>query len=101
MPIPKYAARRDSNEREIIDALQLAGWSVFQADAAGFPDLVVAKGHRTYLIEVIAPAKDAKYRHSEIPGLTEVQVHFHIHWKGDLYIARSVEEAFAIIREEK
>ena len=96
--MPRYAARRDENEREIIDALKLAGWSVYQADGRGFPDLVVAKGPRTYLLEVIAPPKDRNHGHSQIPGLTEVQVHFHLHWKGTIHIVRSVAEALEVVR---
>ena len=98
---PRYAARRDENERDIIDALKLAGWGVYQVDGRGFPDLVVSKGYRDHLIEVIAPAKDAKYRHSEIPGLTEVQVHFHKTWPGTIHIVRTIEEALAVIRGER
>ena len=97
--MPRYAARRDENERDIIDALKLAGWSVYQVDGRGFPDLVVANGERTYLLEVIAPAKDAKYRHNQIAGLTEVQCHFHLQWKGIIHIVRSVEEALEVIRQ--
>ena len=97
----RYAARRDENERDIIDALKLAGWGVYQADGRGFPDLVIATGHRTLLLEVIAPEKDKKCRHSEIPGLTERQVHFHVHWPGKIHIVRSVDEAPAVIREER
>ena len=92
----RYASRRDENERPIIDSLKAAGWGVHQVDATGFPDLVVSRGCRTFLIEVIGDAKAAKYRKTN--GLTPAQVTFHRGWPGTIHLARSAEEALAIVR---
>ena len=49
--IPKYAAKRDANEREIIDALEKAGCQVWQVNHAGLPDLYVMRAGKGYWLE--------------------------------------------------
>ena len=94
--MPRWAARRDENEPEIIEALKAAGWGVFQVDARGFPDLVVAKGDRTHLIEVIG---DAKWKNNRARGgLNPLQAEFHLAWPGTIHIVRTVEEALEVVR---
>jgi len=95
----RYAARRDENELEIIQALRRLGWGVQSIDASGFPDLVVAKGKRIYLMEVIGSAKAAKYRKTQ--GLTPPQVKFHASWPGEIHLVHSIEEALAIVRWDR
>ncbi len=94
MSIPKFAARRDENEPEIIEALRAAGWSVQQINEPGFPDLVVARGQRVFLMEVIGDAKAKKYPH----GLTPTQVQFHRAWQGMIHLVRSVDDALDALR---
>lgn len=55
MSLHRRAARRDENEREIIDALERCGAQVKQLSGEGVPDLLVAYRHRTYLLGVKAP----------------------------------------------
>ena len=58
MPVPHYAAKRDSNENEIIDALESRGYAVLQLDKF---DLLVfdprygIKDQRLFMLEVKNP----------------------------------------------
>ena len=98
MSIPKYASRRDDNELPIIDALEAAGWGVLQLNATGVPDLLVGRGKRLYLLEIIGEEKAKKYRHSG--GLTPDQVHFHSRWPGEIHLVKTPEAALAIVRRK-
>ena len=93
--MPKHAARSDSNQQDIIDALRAAGASVFDTSrvGGGFPDLVVGFGGgigitaRTYLMEV-----------KTVNGkLNKKQVKFHNEWRGQVDIVRSAEDALKVI----
>ena len=90
MTLPKYAAKRDANETEIIKALELTGASVLPISMRGVPDLLVYRRGRHYLIEV----------KSEKGGLTKDQVEFHDTWKGPIHIVRNVKEALNILLVE-
>jgi len=50
--MPKYAKKRDDNEREIIDALEAVGAQVWQHHEEGFPDLSVAFRGEWTMMEV-------------------------------------------------
>jgi len=90
-PIPRYAARRDDLEREIVDALRACGWTVHQIGARGFPDLLLSKGKRLVLMEV----------KSATGKLTPAQEAFHGKHPGTIYIVRSVEDALAVVNPPK
>ena len=47
----RRAAKRDANEREIIDALEKAGCTVWQVNHAGLPDLYVMRAGAAYWLE--------------------------------------------------
>lgn len=94
MGIPKYAARRDENEPEIVQVFEKAGWIVHRINDKGFPDLVCGRHEKILLVEVLAPEKLKKYR--KTGGLTPAQVLFHEWWPGTIYLVRSVEEAQAV-----
>jgi Holliday junction resolvase len=86
----RRAARRDTNEPEIIEALRAVGATVQSLDERGVPDLVVGFRGVSYLIEV----KTAKGK------LTRDQVAWHAGWKGQVAVVRTVEEALAVIGAE-
>jgi len=48
----RHAAKRDGNERGIVLALELAGWSVWKMSQPGFPDLLCVRRGEVVLIEV-------------------------------------------------
>jgi hypothetical protein len=50
-----FARMRDSNEKEIIEALKRAGASVTSLNGTGVPDLLVGYKGATFLLEVKLP----------------------------------------------
>jgi len=52
MSIARYAAKRDANEAQLVDALQRLGWSVLKVSEPGAPDLVCGRGAALVLVEV-------------------------------------------------
>ena len=92
--MPKYAAKVDRNQPEIVAAYRKAGASVAITSTAGqgFPDLVVGYRGVSYLIEV----KDGELPPSA-RKLTPAQVKFRDDWRGHYAVVKSVEEALAVI----
>lgn len=85
MSINRYAARSDKNEKEIIRALEKVGAHVYRIKKP--LDLLVCYRGKTMLLEV----KTDKGR------LTPVQTEFLKVWPGDVYIARSIEDAIKAV----
>lgn len=83
----RLAAKRDTNERAIVDALRGVGASVVQLSDKGVPDLLVGFRGETLLMEV--KGKRGK--------LTADQVEWHDGWRGQVAVVRSVDEALAVI----
>lgn len=89
----RRAARRDDNEREIIDALKKAGAYVKQINDDGSFDLLVWFNNKCLLLEV----KDGK-KPPSARKLTEAEQKFHDEYPGDnLFIVNSVEEALSLL----
>lgn len=93
MAVHRQAPRRDSNEREIIEALKLAGATVQQLSEKGVPDLLVGftdpeTGEPTnVLLEV----------KSEGGKLTPDQKAWIEDWGGQVFVVYSVEDALEAI----
>ena len=86
--VPKYAAKRDTNEREIVQALRMMpGVMVHHLSAPGVPDLLVSRNGINYLLEV----KDRAGR------LTDHEKYFFETWTGQVSIVRDVNEALRVI----
>lgn len=85
--IPKYAAKRDANEAEIVRALRDIGATVIHLSAPSVPDLLVGWREATFLLEVKA-AKGT---------LTEPEQDFFDTWRGQAAIVRSVDDALRAI----
>jgi Holliday junction resolvase len=80
----RRAAKRDTSEKPIVDALRLCGWTVSHISEPDLPDLVAGKNQRTYLIEVKTGKKKLR------PG----QAKWAAEWRGaDVVILRSVDDA--------
>jgi len=90
----RTAARRDANEREIIDALEKFGARVHQVSDGGTPDLLVAFRGRWTVIEVKDGNKPLSQR-----KLTPAQVQFMDTFSADTptYVVSSVDEALRAI----
>ena len=83
MGIPRYAARRDLSEAEIVGTLGAYGAQCWPLSAKGYPDLLVAYRGHWYLIE----CKTKK------EGLSKDQQDFHARAKGPIAILRGSAEA--------
>lgn len=82
-------AKTDANQAEIARALRDIGCSVHDTAAVGggFPDLVVGRGGRTYLIEI----------KTRLGSFTGEQLKFHREWSGHIAVVRTVAEAFRVV----
>ena len=86
--VPKYAAKRDTNEREIVQALRMIpGVMVHHLSAPGVPDLLVSRNGVNYLMEI-------KGRWGK---LTDLEKYFFETWTGQAAIVRDVDEALRVI----
>lgn len=103
----RYAARRDKNEREIIDALKAAGADVQQLDPPA-PDLLVSFRDVLYLVEVkdtdagLATRSPHRGKGNVLEGpmaaLTAPQVEWWMHWRGKApVIVHTADEALAAV----
>jgi hypothetical protein len=84
--LARLNAKRDANERLIIEALEARGYSVTQLNGRGVPDLLVGKrgDPRMWLVEVKRPKK----------GFTPAQNEWRAKWMGPAPITlRTVDEA--------
>lgn len=87
MSIHRTAAKRDGNEREIIDALKAVGASVQPLSAKGCPDLLVGYRGENILMEVKLPKGK----------LTDDEQVWHDGWRGQVAIVRTVDDALRAI----
>ena len=88
------ARKIDANQTEIVEGLRKIGCSVAVTSAAGngFPDLVVGYYGQNFLIEV----KDGNKPPSR-QKLTPEQEQFHINWRGQIAIVKSLDEAIDVV----
>lgn len=88
MSVRRRAAKRDGNERAIIDGLRAVGALVYPLSERGYPDLLVAYRDNTYLLEV--KARKGK--------LEDAQIEFRDNWTGGvLALVRTLDEALEAI----
>lgn len=92
--MPKFAARVDGNQSEIVKALRQMGASVATCHAVGqgFPDICVGWQGHTFLLEIKDPSKPIGDQ-----ALTPSQVKFHESWRGHVAVVKDVKEALAAI----
>lgn len=97
MSPPRYAARRDANDAEIVAALEGVGCLVQSISAEGVPDLLVFSPHtgKVHLIEVKDGTQPASKR-----KLKPAQVVFHEKWKdtGCVHVVLNVFDALKIVK---
>ena len=91
----RMVARRDANERRVIDALKACGAYVKQINDAGTFDLLVYYRGYTLLLEVKDGDKSPSAR-----ALTPAEAKFHAEWPGqNLHIVNSEQEALDILKK--
>lgn len=83
----RLAARKDANQKEIVNGLRRIGASVEVINKKGFTDLIVGWRRVNYLMEVKTEEGD----------LTEDQEKWHAEWKGQKAIVRTLGQAFNVI----
>ena len=90
----RKAAKTDSNQSEVVNALRQAGASVqsLAATGKGVPDLLVGYRGINYLMEVKDGNKPPSTR-----LLTEDQLRWHQNWLGSVYVVNSTDEALKIL----
>ena len=90
----RYAAKIDSNQNEIVDALRKAGASVqsLAALGKGVPDLLVAIRGVNLLMEI----KDGN-KPKSAQKLTEDQLKWHGAWQGPVCIVDGPEAALRML----
>lgn len=90
----RRAARRDANERRVIDALRACGAYVKQINDEGAFDLLVYYRGHTLILEVKDGDKPPSAR-----ALTPAEQKFHDEWPGqNLHIVNSEHEALDILK---
>ena len=89
----RYARKSDANQQEIMDALRELGYSVYSVHRVGkgFPDIIVGKRKKNWLIEIKNPEYDKK--------LTPDEQAFFDEWQGQVDMASTLDEVLEIISE--
>ena len=85
--IPRLRARRDENEAAIVAALERIGCTVCRLSVPNMPDLLVGYRGKNYLLEI----KSRKGK------LTEGQVDTMQSWRGQVAMAKTLDECLAAI----
>lgn len=90
--MPRWAAKIDSNQKEIVDKLRQCGVHVLHLHMVGknAPDICCAYRQRNFLLEIKSTKKTLK-READ-------QVAWHEKWDGPSAIVRSFDEAWAFIQ---
>ena len=92
----RLAARTDANQREIVNALRSAGYSVciLSAVGKGVPDLLVGALGVNILFEVKDGAKPRSAR-----KLTVDEAKWHEAWKGTVFVVESITDALSRVKQ--
>ena len=89
MTLPRFAARRDATEPDIVDALESLGFHVERLSEPGIPDLLLSRRHRWYVAECKTPRGRA----------TKSQNAFRLRALGPVAVFREVGDVLAWERE--
>lgn len=85
----RRAAKIDTNQRAIVEALRAAGCSVqpLHTVGHGVPDLLVGHGRQNYLLEIKRTGPPSARK------LTEDEDKWHLAWMGQVATVQTIEEA--------
>ena len=88
MGAPRYRQKPDSNQGEIVQALEKIGCSVYDASRVGeIPDLIIGFRGLVCLLEVKTPTGRMK----------KSQIQWHKEWNGHSCVVRSPMEAIEAV----
>ena len=92
--MPKYAARADANQPQIVDILRQVGATVqhLHMVGSGCPDIMVGFQGQNYLMEIKDGQKSPSKR-----KLTDDEQEWHDIWRGQVAIVRDEVEALEVI----
>lgn len=82
------ARRIDANQNEIVKQLRQLGYSVYITSMVGdgFPDLVIGKRNKNFLVELKDGSKPLSAR-----KLTKAEVDFIDKWQGEVIVAHDLD----------
>lgn len=83
------AKRIDDNQNLIVKQLRQLGYSVYITSMVGngFPDLVIGKRNKNYLVELKDGSKPLSAR-----KLTDAEVNFINKWQGEVIVAHDLDQ---------
>lgn len=89
MSAPRWRQTPDGNHKEITQVLEKIGCSVYDASrvGGGFPDLVVGRAGKCYLLEVKTPSGKLNLK----------QKRFRDSWRGNYAVVRTPMEAIEAV----
>ncbi len=90
------ARRVDANHRQIVEIFRAMGCSVLDLSRVGqgCPDILVARGGQSRLIEIKDGAKPPSARR-----LTPQEREFHCSWKGGIQVVETVAQAILVAND--
>jgi hypothetical protein len=96
----RQAARTDANQKQIVEALRKAGYTVEVTSQVGkgFPDIIVGGIHKAtgkranWLLEI----KDGSQPPSK-RKLTPDETAWHEKWRGLVFVVNNLEEALTVL----
>lgn len=90
------ANKLDSNQPSIVRGLRACGFTVQPLNKIkdGCPDILVGAQRKNFLFEIKDPSRPPSAR-----KLTEDEYLWHLHWKGQIHIITTVQEAVEIIND--
>lgn len=88
----RRAAKADSNQPAIVEALRKCGAAVehLHQVGGGMPDLLVHGRDRTFLMEIKVPGEK----------INKLQAEFMARWPGEVHVVRTTEEALIALLGE-
>jgi hypothetical protein len=87
----RHGAKRDTNERDIVEYLRRSGCTVDRISGTGVPDLLVGYHGLNILIEVKMPGKK----------LRPAQEIWHNGWRGQKAVVETIDDAASVIESYK
>lgn len=97
----RRAARTDDNQKEIVDALRKAGWSVqsIASMGGGVPDLLIGRGGKNGQggLNLLLEIKDGRKPPSK-RMLTEDEREWHEKWNGNVRIVERLDDISDLLK---
>ena len=95
--MPRYAARADGNQPEVVNELRSYGCSVqhLHTQGMGCPDIMAGFRGRNYLFEIKDPSQPPSGR-----KLTQMEARWHELWNGQVHTILTADDAMKIMLDD-